>query len=634
MEGNKNPGAGGKRLRAEEKKKRHWLALGAVCVTLLLVGSYLALCVVAGGEKLWPNTRAMGVDLSGQTAAQAAQTLRQALPQAMAGRTVLLREPGSGTQVTLTGEDLMEPTNLEEDLRAVQNGGSFLTLGGRYLMNLLSATGQNIPLTLDYTQTGRTQVETTLREVYRKLGVTGGETTYEITEDAILFTKGRSDATVDREALRQGVAAALNGTGAGEVELAIIQAPPAMPDLEAIRREVYAQVSEASFDPETWEVIPSVTGRDLDVEKARSALEATAEGAQCRVELILTQPENSTEELTALLFRDVLGEASTRATGSASRIGNVRTAAGYMNDVILLPGEVFSYLETCGPYGTEKGYGAGQAYHDGKTVTTVGGGVCQGSSTLYWALLRANMEIVYRRAHGYEPSYMPAGLDATVANTTVDFKFRNDTEYPVKIEAYMDDQNYIHVILHGTNTTGIHGEPYSTNRVVTQYAETVYEPNPNIPRGTTQKDPERTAYNAVTVEVYQKLVDAEGNVLDTYLLHKDNYRLRNAVIFYHPDDAALWGIDPETGRQTLAPVVPEAPETQETPAPEPTPEVTETPAPAESQPAGDAPFLPPAASTPEPTPAPVETPDTMDPIGSDHSDAHGQGPWDDPVPEA
>ena len=617
MDEQKNNRAGGKRLQQNPHRGRKIVAALAVGLTVLLVGTYIALCVVAGGERLWPNTWAMGVDLSGQTVTQAAQTLRQRLPQALAGRTVLLRESGSGTQVTLTGEDLMEPVSLEEDLNAYQKAGGFLTLGGRYLMNLLSE-GQEIPLNLDYTQAGRKQVESALQEVYRKLGVTGGETTYQITDDAILFTKGRSDATVDREALRQGVAAALNGTGSQEVELAIIQAPPAMPDFEAIRQEIYAQVSEASFDPETWEVIPSVTGRDLDVEKARAALEGTAEGAQCRVELTLTIPQNTTEELTALLFRDVLGEASTKASGSASRIGNVRTAAGYMNDVVLLPGEVFSYLETCGPYGTDKGYGEGQAYHDGKTVTTVGGGVCQGSSTLYWALLRANMEIVDRRAHGYEPSYMPAGLDATVANTTVDFKFRNDTEYPVKIEAYMDDQNYIHVILHGTNTTGIHGEPYSANRVVTKYAETVYEANPNIPRGTTQKDPERTAYNAVTVEVYQKLVDAEGNVVDTYLLHKDSYRLRNAVIFYHPDDAALWGIDPETGRQTLAPVEPETtepPQVSETPEPTVTPsaapeipEVVETPAPVETPDAGDVPFVPPVVSTPEPAPEPVPEP--------------------------
>lgn len=616
MDENHHTGVPGKRLSPDPHRSRKWVAVGAVSITVLLVAAYLALCAVAGGERLWPNTWAMGVDVSGQTAAQVAQTLRRVLPEKLAGQTVRLREPESGFQVTLTGEDLMEPTSLEEDLRAAQGGGSFLTLGGRYLMNLTSPTGQSIPLTLDYTQAGRKRTEECLQEVYRALGVTGGGTTYEVTDDAIVFTKGRSDATVDREALRLGLAAALSGTGPQEVELSLIQAPPAPPDFEAIRREIYAQVSEAHFDPETWEVVPSVTGRDLDVEGARRALEQTEEGGVCRVELILTQPENSTEELTALLFRDVLGEANTRVTGTSSRVGNVRTAAGYMNDVILLPDEVFSYLETCGPYGADKGYGEGQAYYNGRTVTTVGGGVCQGASTLYLATLRANLETVFRRAHGYEPSYIPGGLDATVANTTVDFKFKNSTEYPIKIESYMDEKNYVHVIIHGTNTTGIHGEPFSKNRVVTKYAETVYEPNENVPRGTTQKDPERTAYNAVTVEAYQKLVDADGNVIETYFLHKDTYRLRNAVILYNPADAALWGIDPDTGRQTLAPVTPEVQESVppvETPAPAATPEVTATPAPVESQPVVDPPLLPSAEPTPDPTPEPVPSQAPEDP---------------------
>ena len=536
-------------------KKRARLTVAAV--TALLVCAYLCLCGVAGGEKLWPKTRAMGVDLSGQTVDQALQTLRRALPQILAGQTLLLREVESGTQVPLAGADLMEATRPAEDLRAAQKEGHFLTLGGRYLAHLFSATGRNIPLTLDYTQTGRARLEEALGELYRQLGVTGGQTTYEVAADAILFTKGRSEATVDREVLRRDVAAVLNGTGPREVALSLIWVPPATPDFEAIRKEIYAQVAEARFDPQTWEVVPSVTERDLDVDKARTALEGTAEGGQCRVELILTQPQLTTEELTALRFRDVLGEADTKVSGTASRVGNVGTAAGYLNGVVLGPGEVFSYLGTCGPYGIDKGYGEGLSYHDGRTVTTVGGGVCQGASTLYLATLRANLEVVFRQAHGYEPSYIPAGLDATVAGDTIDFQFKNNTEYPLKIEAWMDGQDRVHVRLHGTNTTGIHGEPYSANRVVTQYAGTVYEPDSSVPRGTTRSDPERTAYNAVTVEVYQKLVDAQGNVVDTYLLHTDHYRRRDRVILYHPGDAGLWGVDPETGRQTMVPVTEE-----------------------------------------------------------------------------
>ncbi len=145
---------------------------------------------------------------------------------------------------------------------------------------------------------------------------------------------------------------------------------------------------------------------------------------------------------------------------------------------------------------------------------------------------------------------------------SLDYRFKNTTEYPVKVEAYVDSKNYVHVNLYGTNTSGIDEEPYHTNRTVTQYAQTVYEPSAEIPQGTTRKDPERTAYNAVTMETYQKLVDANGKTVDTIFLHKDSYKLRNAVILYNPADAALWGIDPSTGLKTLTPVTPTPAATQ------------------------------------------------------------------------
>ena len=122
----------------------------------------------------------------------------------------------------------------------------------------------------------------------------------------------------------------------------------------------------------------------------------------------------------------------------------------------------------------------------------------------------------------------------------------------------MDERNYLYVNIYGTDTTGIHGEPYSTNRVVIQAYQTVYEPSDAIPQGTTQKDPERTGYHAVSWDTYQKLVDAEGNTISETKLYTTKYKLRNAVVLYNPADMALWGIDPYTGLQTLEPVVPSA----------------------------------------------------------------------------
>ncbi len=260
---------------------------------------------------------------------------------------------------------------------------------------------------------------------------------------------------------------------------------------------------------------------------------------------------------------------------------------------------------------------AAPGYLNGKTVDMEGGGVCQTASTLYVAVLRAGLEVTERHPHGYEPAYVPAGLDATVAGTVLDFRFKNNTEYPIRVEAGMDEKYNLTIKIMGTNLDGSYWKPYSTNRVVTKYAETVYEPKEDVPQGTLVKDPERTAYNAISVDSYNRQYDAEGNLLQEVYLYRTKYKGRDAVMWYNPADAALWGIDPETGKQVFEPIDPNAtpspgvsPEPGATPEPgtDVTPPPTEPTAPVETG-TGDAPLLPPTTPAPGPDPVPEPTPE-------------------------
>ena len=99
------------------------------------------------------------------------------------------------------------------------------------------------------------------------------------------------------------------------------------------------------------------------------------------------------------------------------------------------PGDVFDYNETLGQRTTAKGYREANAYVNGETVKTVGGGICQVSSTLYYCALMADLEIVTRRNHSYPSSYIPLGMDATVSWGGPEFRFKNNTNYPIKIVA-------------------------------------------------------------------------------------------------------------------------------------------------------------------------------------------------------
>lgn len=555
----KDTRAGGKRMAAGGGTgKKAAIALGAAAV--LVLAGYLGLCAYAGsgGGRMAPNTHIGGVAVGGQSTEAAAATLESALEERLAALGVQFS--CEGKLYTVPGGEFSYDAAGAVTV-ASPASGSFFTRGAKFLQGLLSKNGHAVALTLDH-------VPEAVVRAARECGDADTQTTWEVTDTAVVFTKGRTGRSLDAAqlmaALTERAGHLLNNdepAGYAPVEAVVAVAPPGEPDFEMIRRGLFTEAAEAYLDRESGEIVPSVTGKDLDIDAARTALAGAEEGKLCRVELTLDVPAVTTESLTESLFRDTLGSAATRVTGTADRKMNVRVAAAFLDGKIVFPGEEFSFNQACSPYSVANGYGKATAYVNGLSKDTVAGGICQASSTLYWASLKANLETVERSAHRYEPSYVNGGLDATVYGDyqeegSLDFRFKNSTEHPIKLEAYMDDRNYLYVNIYGTDTTGVHGEPYSTNRVVIQAYETIYEPSDAIPQGTTQKDPERTGYHAVSWDTYQKLVDAEGNTVSETKLYTTKYKLRNAVVLYNPADMALWGIDPYTGLQTLEPVVP------------------------------------------------------------------------------
>jgi len=137
----------------------------------------------------------------------------------------------------------------------------------------------------------------------------------------------------------------------------------------------------------------------------------------------------------------MLGTYSTRYTGAdtLNRNYNMRLAVNAINQVVLQPGQNFSYNdEVLKKSHNGKDYKMAGVLVNGKLDSGVGGGICQVSSTLYQASLYSGMTITKRQSHSIPVGYMPKGRDATVSWGSVDYKFRNDLKVPVKINAAMN----------------------------------------------------------------------------------------------------------------------------------------------------------------------------------------------------
>ena len=269
----------------------------------------------------------------------------------------------------------------------------------------------------------------------------------------VTITKGQPDYHLDQEAVYDLILSAYdNALSWAAVDFLGVSHPytaEALPeefDLDGFYAEHCTAPVDDSLDMQTYQLVNGSYGYAFDLEEARHLLSLANYGESIEVPMNYTEPEILGD---GVYFRDVLGYCETKHTDDANRNNNLRRACESMNGVILQPGEVFSYNDTLGQRTKANGYLPAGAYSGWELVQSYGGGICQGSSTIYCAALYADMEIVHRKNHGFRVGYMEPGLDATVNWGGPDFQFRNSSHFPIKIAAEVSD-GYVKVTILGT----------------------------------------------------------------------------------------------------------------------------------------------------------------------------------------
>ena len=237
---------------------------------------------------------------------------------------------------------------------------------------------------------------------------------------------------------------------------------------------------------------------------------------------------------------------------------NVSKAASMINGAVLNTGERFSYNEALGYQSAETGWYPAPGYINGKTVDMYGGGVCQVSSTLYYATLLANLKIVTRYCHQFAPGYITWGCDATVSEGAVDFVFENDRDYPIKIVAY-DYNNYVTVEIYGTKVDDHYVQMVSKTLDVTDY-KVVEKKTDKLAAGV--RKVEQTPYTGYYVKTWRYVYDGNGNLISSDLEAVSDYEARDEII--------LVGTKQESKPAVKPPQEP-------TPTPDPEPPLTPEP---------------------------------------------------------
>ena len=250
-------------------------------------------------------------------------------------------------------------------------------------------------------------------------------------------------------------------------------------------------------------------------------------GENASIDLLteVTEPKGTQEELAQV--QDVLGSYETDfSSSSSSRKKNVRTGAEKLNGIVLYPGDTLSVYDVVSPFDAENGYALAASYENGTTVDSYGGGICQVSTTLYNAVMRAELEIVTRSAHSMIVTYVEPSMDAAIAGTFKDLQFKNNQETPIYIEGYTSG---------GTLGFRIYGkETRPENREVTFVSEVTSQTDPvrefvasqDLSVGTIQKT--QSSHTGYTARLW-KIVTVDGVEESRRVYNNSTYKVSNEI---------------------------------------------------------------------------------------------------------
>ena len=537
--------------RQGDQPGKPWAKVAIIsgAILLLLLAGFLTACALAApADKVLPRATVAGIDIGGMSYAEVQAALKDAQDtwSNQQDAYVLLEVAGGDGQpirvyiparyMELDSEATASKVWEAARVNPQQN---FAQKGGRYLSALVSKT----TVAPVYADGG--QLDDILKtEVDDRIGQELTEHSYVLEAEALVVTKGLPGLGVDRNQIKQDMMDLLAegktvGMDAQEAQITTTlgETQPKELDFQAVLEEVRVEPQDAFVNLDTAEVHKEVYGISFDVAAAQQAYDSLAWGESGNVTLIITEPAKKLTDLTELLYRDVLGTCTTSIGGTSNRLSNVKKAADLSNEIILQPGEEYSYNGVVGRRTSERGFLPAPAYVGGKTVDEIGGGICQVSSTVYLATLRANLEIVERHNHGFTVGYVPNGLDATVYYGSLDYRFKNNTDFPIKIVSQVKDRS-LTVTIYGTNLDKTSVEMETVQTGSTGY-KTVYKTDSSLSAGKTKVSV--TPYSGCTVKSY-RCVYKDGQLVSRELEATSTYRSRDKVVLVSPADGYKYGL--------------------------------------------------------------------------------------------
>ncbi len=570
-----------KKNKTATKKRPVLISVISVASVLIIGGlilGYLYLGQGLTGQTILENVTVAGVDVGGMTKWEAASAVRNAtkdtyteVPMVVRVNedTISLAPEISGAILDVDAAiDLAYAYGRSDD--PAQNAAvQVQAMTSGIEVDILDCLGLHTDLiTAELEKLTKPYDSTLTQPSYIVSGVDG-------MDKSVIVTLGTPGYDLTFAGLYDQVMAAYN-RNQFSVDMACTRTEPDEVDLDAIYKETLIEAVDAKYDTQTQTITEHVLGYAFDLAEAKEKVAKAQYGQSITIAYNCVKPETTKDQLDGMLFRDVLSTYTAKSGSASNRDVNLRLACQAVNGVVLQPGEIFDYNETLGERTSEKGYKYGASYIGNKTVSTIGGGICQVSSTIYYCALMADMEIVTRVNHGFLNTYVPMGMDATVSWGGPEFRFKNNSDYPIRIEASSDAGN-VTVTIKGTDVKDYYVKMEYTVLATYPWERVEVEMPADNPDGYKDGQVISTAYTGYRVVTYRckydkqtdELISKEQETMNTY--NKRDYQIAKIV--------TQETTPPTTTPPVVEDTTPTTPPTQDT-----TPPTQDTTPPEEEQP--------------------------------------------------
>ncbi len=402
-----------------------------VFIILLSIAFFIFTFLNSKNENIISGISIKGIDVSNLSIEEAKETLQNYINENLPENITLVHNEYE-TSIPLSS------LNVSFDIDSAVNQAYETGKSGNIFENGFIALKTRInPIDIELSATlDEEQLRTALNDISSKLPDTVIESGYYIEGNNLIVTSGSEGNIVNVDQMCTYIKSGISNLTLKNrtLDIATVSKQPSEINIDNIYNEIYKEPVDAYYTQNPFAVYPSENGLDFAISLDEAKEMLLEEKSEYVIPLQTLYPNVTTNMIGTEAFPDMLSTYSTRYSASdRDRTTNLQLAASKINGTVLMPGETFSYNQVVGERTIAAGYKEAPIYVSGEVVDGLGGGICQITSTLYNAVLYANLEIVERSNHQFVPSYVTASRDATVVYGSIDFKFKNNRDYPIKL---------------------------------------------------------------------------------------------------------------------------------------------------------------------------------------------------------